>query len=459
MRLNTLTRRTFLGAGLALLPLVSGCGSAGSLFTPKPDPTDNNVPTAYASLAINWPQLGRSVDAPTSARSAKITIKRASASDQSDVVFVASRDDSKNGTYSASYRSDQSVYTGKRNITVEFYTLPEGNGTVVASATGLIAIEDNGQIQQSISFDRKIGSVEVEAGQIVTVGSQIYLRYSVRDGAGNLIAVSPGSAQFAVASGAGNLTAMGEVAKGLVGGVATVTATVDGVTSPAAEIAVQASVKVALIANPDDAEVVAFKQYLTARNVTYSSFNDVPDATTLSAFDVLMATGDMAQNAFIGTDDASKIKAYLYSGRGVILFGNAPLRLTGTGDTKAIASWFGGVNDIQGPGGFDGYARNTTGGQFNLPLTAQPGSKISEGGIHAYRVDRSDITNPQTEFVLSLKSYYGDFTTAFAYNTKSQDRPSGGKLYWQSHPYNTDSTYSSKIIDILLAATNWAGGR
>ena len=455
MERTRISRRGFLGiVGLTAFPLVTGCGGSGGIFSPKPDPIETS-PTARATVTINWPQLGRALDAPTSARSAKIVVKSASTSGQSDVTFIANRDATKNGAHSETYDSSQSVYTGKRNITVEFYTLPDANGSVVASASALIGIEGNGQIQQAITLERKVGSVTVAVGQIVNVGSQIYLNYTVKDAMGNLIAVAPGSAQFTVASGADKVTTVGEVATGKAGGSATVTATVDGIASPAAAITIQASVRVALIANPDDAEVVAFKQYLIARSVTFTAYNDVPAAATLQNFDLMMVTGDMAQNAYISPDDAAKIKAYLDSGRGVILFGNAPLKLTGSGDTKSIASWFGGVNDINGPTEFYGAARKTTGGIFNLPVTINTSSLVTDGGIHAYRINKSDVINPALEPILTnMYSYQGDFYSAFAFIPTS-----GGRLYWQGHPYSTDTQYSSKVIDLLLAATNWAGGR
>ena len=448
-----ISRRGFLGIiSMSILPFASGCGGANTIFGPKPDPIETS-PTNRAYLTINWPQLGRALDGPTSARSAKITIKKASTNDQSDVVFIANRDATKPGSHAATYDSGQGIYTGKRNITIEFYTLPEGAGTIVASASALIGIESNGQIQQTITLERKVGSVEVAAGQIVTAGTQIYLTYSVKDVAGNVIAVASGSAQFTVTVGSDKVTTVGEVATGKSGGTASVTATVDGVTSAASEITIQASVRVALVANPDDAEVVAFKQYLIARSVTFTAYNDVPDATILQNFDVMMLTGDMAQNAYIGPDDAAKIKAYLDSGRGVIMFGNAPLKLTGSGDTKAIAAWFGGVNDIDGPQEFYGKARNTTGGLFNLPLTITPGSLVTDNGIHAYSIRRSNIVNPATESVL-VDTFFADDVKAFAFVPTT-----GGRLYWQGHPYSTDTQYSSKIIDLVLAATNWAGGR
>lgn len=450
-----ISRRGFLGLiGISMLPVVSGCGGANTIFAPKPDPIETS-PTNRAYLTINWQQLGRALDGPTSARSAKITIKKASINDQSDVVFIANRDSTKPGSHSATYESGQGIYTGKRNIVIEFYTLPEAAGNIVASASALIGIESNGQIQQAITLERKVGSVEVAAGQIVTAGTQIYLTYTVKDIAGNVIAVAPGSAQFTVTTGSDKVTTVGEVATGKSGGTASVTATVDGLTSAPSEITIQASVRVALIANPDDAEVVAFKQYLIARSVTFTAYNDVPDAATLQNFDVMMVTGDMAQNAYVGPDDAVKVKAYLDSGRGVILFGNAPLKLTGSNDTKSIASWFGGVNDINGPTKFYGAARKTTGGIFNLPLTINTTSLVTDGGIHAYWINKSDVINPALEPVLTnMYGYQGDFYSAFAFVPTS-----GGRLYWQGHPYSTDTQYSSKVIDLLLAATNWAGGR
>ncbi|MGC4044289.1 MAG: hypothetical protein QM758_10870 [Armatimonas sp.] len=450
---RTLLHTVLLAATISLTALAPmGCGSGNSLFGPKPDPIETST-TATPQVTINWPQLGRALDAPTSARSVRITIKRASTSDQSDVSFIANRDEAKNGAYSASYRADHGVYTGKRNVTLEFFSLPDANGSLVASASTLSRIETNGQLTEAISLDRKVASVEVNPGQIVTAGSQIYLGYIARDADGNTLALSPGSAQFTLVSGADKISVGGEVATGKAGGSATVTATIDGIVSAATEVVVQPSVRVALIANPDDAEVVAFKQYLNTRNVTFTAYNDVPDAATLQNFDVMMLTGDLAQSAFINTDDTAKVKAFLDSNRGVVFFGNAPARLAGGYDTSVIASWFGGVNRIDGDRGFYGDARSTTGGKFNLPISISTGSQVSSGGEHSYYIFKNHVINPATEPVL-VSAYYSDSLSAFAFEPAS-----GGRIYWQGHPYSTNTQYSARVIDLVLAATNWAGGR
>ena len=43
---------------------------------------------------------------------------------------------------------------------------------------------------------------------------------------------------------------------------------------------------------------------------------------------------------------------------------------------------------------------------------------------------------------------------AFAYAP-----PTGGRVYWQFHPFGTQPANAQKITDLLIAGTNWAAGR
>ena len=87
-----------------------------------------------------------------------------------------------------------------------------------------------------IAIEGTIASVAITTGQIVTVGTPAKLAFTCRDASGALVTVTPDSAVFSVVDGFPHLEFANGMATGLVPGTATVKATVDSATSPAASV-------------------------------------------------------------------------------------------------------------------------------------------------------------------------------------------------------------------------------
>jgi len=436
------SRALLLMAVLGCLFILTGCGGGSDSITP------GTPPTSRVRLTINWAERTRNVSLPTSALSAVVKLPGAN-TNGGDVVFTIDRDNN-TAAHAQVYESNADVYTGQRRIEVTFFADPQGNGSVVATASATVRVLEDGTIQDTITnVQQAIAAVEVAPGQSLTVGEQKFLNFTARRAGGEIVAVSAGSARFTVVGGGDKLSVNGVVGQGLAGGVAQVTVTVDNVISAPADVSVQSAVKIAYVANGQNPQVIAFLQLLQARNVTPTRFDAIPDPATLQQFDVLM----VGASGNIGTADAPKVEAFLNAGKGVVLLGYAP-RVLATGnsendDTSSIASWFRGVARVRDDFFRTSYVRANP-GKFPLPAGILPGEQIypSSNGILIFSVD---VKNPTVDFVAGD----GDRITALAYELPS----GGGRVYWQFHPYGPDSAYSDKVLSLLLAGTNWTAKR
>lgn len=423
---------------------LAGCGGSGT------DPIDVDTPLSRYRLTINWAERSRNINAPGSALSAVVRLIGANVN-RGDVVFTANRD-ANPAAHSQTYESDDRAYIGNRQIEVTFFADANGTGSVVAIANATIPILGDGTIQNTITnIQKAITSVEVSAGQSLLVGEQKFLTFTARGTGGEIIAVSPGSARFSVANGADKLSVNGIVAQGLAAGVASVAATVDTVTSSPADVTVQPQVKIALVANGQDPQVIAFLQQLQALSITPTRFDAIPDPGTLQQFDVLM----VGASGNIGTADAGKVEAFLNAGKGAVLLSGAP-RLLATGNirnssTSSISSWFAGVKELN-QRYYVEYSARANSGSFPLPTSILPGNLVYADN-EVWYVDKDDIQNPTVDQV--LKTQNNDYVVgALAY-----ELPSGGRIYWQFHPYGPKSEYSSKVLSLLIAGTNWTAKR
>jgi hypothetical protein len=429
---------------LAFALVATGCGGS------QTSSTGTDTPTRQVQFTINWAERSRDINAPASALSATFRVKKAKANDaSSDVLKLVDREDG-TAAYSKTYTTDDAAYVGTRDVEVTFFAAKGGLGAVVATAGARLEIGDDGSLKSNITnVQKKIASVEVPA-QTLNAGEQQYLSYSARDANGQVVAVAPGSAFFQVMSGKDTImTAAGEVGTGIAGGQATVTATVDGVTSSPAAFTVRPSVNVAVIGNPNDPQVISTHQSLDGRKVSHTMFSSLPDPATLQSFDVLMVLGSTDNFAGgVSTGDAGKVKAFLDSGRGVVLLSNAPALLAGGEDLTSISSWFGGVSRI-GFGWDAPASARTSSGDFALPPSIGSGAEVHHG--NAWQV--SNIQNATVDKVL-ISGSQRENASAIAY-----ELPGGSRVYWQFHPYSLESEYSSKVLDLLIAGTNWTAKR
>jgi YVTN family beta-propeller protein len=215
----------------AIVACLSGCGGGGSGGSQSAAPIPPRV-------VIRWAARSRDLIAPSSALSAVVTFVHASP-DGSDASFVVNRRQDP-AAYAALALSPPPVLVGATLLTVHFYAQDNGNGAVVGQADAEVRVQSDGSLVKpdgsalgDISTYGSIAAVEVPPGQSVLVGQDLSISFTVRDAAGNVLAVTPGSAIFTLSGGGEFLSvnASGN-AHGKAQGAATVDATVDGIRSP-----------------------------------------------------------------------------------------------------------------------------------------------------------------------------------------------------------------------------------
>ncbi|MGV3613831.1 MAG: hypothetical protein ACO1SV_00730 [Fimbriimonas sp.] len=133
---------------------------------------------------------------------------------------------------------------------VRFYAQAGGGGDLVGTASATVPVAEDGTISTTIATEGVVQTVEVPADQSLSVGETRTLQFGAKSQDGDLVAVTPGSATWAVVSGGEKLTLNGGDATGVAAGNAQVTATVDGKTSPPASVSVVAPEEVAVTIAP-----------------------------------------------------------------------------------------------------------------------------------------------------------------------------------------------------------------
>lgn len=224
--------------------------------------------TTPLTLQINWGARSRALNAPASALSAKVILQKAIA-DGSDFSWTINRN-ANLAAHNETYTSIVPVKVGKTTLQAEFRAEAGGSGAVVGTAAASVTVTDNGGGIGDIVTAGTVASVEIAAGQTLTVGQTAQLTAAVRDAGGALLAVSPGSLKFSVGDGGDTLqvSASGE-ATALKAGTAAVTAAADGKTSAAQTVTVKAPpANIGISISPQTVSVVAGKTQTFAATVT-----------------------------------------------------------------------------------------------------------------------------------------------------------------------------------------------
>jgi hypothetical protein len=236
---------------LALFPL--GCGGGGGTVqaTPTPvpgggggaTPTPGPVQTAGFKVKIEWGARSRVVGL-SSALSARITMAGANPAG-GDISWVVNRPDGI-GESAVSYDSPVRAKVGTYLLTVKFYTQPLASGDEAGFAQASASVLADGSVTVTISTYTGMSSVELIAGQSISVGETKDLAFSAKNAAGNVVAVTRGSAFFTVVADATNLGVVsnGSAVKGLRPTQATVTVRVDSATSAATVVKVNSPTSV-----------------------------------------------------------------------------------------------------------------------------------------------------------------------------------------------------------------------
>jgi outer membrane protein assembly factor BamB len=219
---------------LLLLAFVPSCGSGGG------DSAGGGTQTTLVKADIHWPARSRTLNAPSSALSAILTLPKANP-DGTDFKWTINRDAAL-AEHTVSYTSNNQAKVGTWPFVARFFASAGGAGSVVGVAASTVALKTDGSGIGNIAVVGTVASVEVAPGQSVLVGQTKALVFTARDSAGDILALTPGSAFFVVASGADNLqVSVDGQARGLAVGSASVVATVDGKTSPAQTVTVTSS--------------------------------------------------------------------------------------------------------------------------------------------------------------------------------------------------------------------------
>jgi pimeloyl-ACP methyl ester carboxylesterase len=206
--------------------LAPGCGGGGG--DNKPEETLTRV-----RVSIAWAERTRNVSAPGSALSAVLTISGAKA-DGSEFTYLANRDQSNLAAHTQIYVPVEQVKVGNYPFALQFYAATDGQGDVVGTASGSVTIRyaSGGSELPSVATTGKITSVEVVAGQTLTVGEKKEITFRALGQSGEIIAIVPGAERWTVESGNEKLSVSptGE-ATAILPGQASVRVKVDGIQS------------------------------------------------------------------------------------------------------------------------------------------------------------------------------------------------------------------------------------
>ena len=211
--------------------------------------SDSGTSTVQAApqFSIFWPDQARTVTAPSSAESVRVTF----AADRAALPnYIVNRPGGAEAQL-VSYTSPTKIAIGNVVATFTFFAQPNGEGSVVGRAVDEFTLALDGSGMGNVTVEGTVAIVTVSSGQAVSVGEATDLSVAVQTASGDTLVVDSKTVFWAVTSGSANLRfdANGK-ATGLASGTATVVATVDGKSSAPQTITVTAQPKVELIPFP-----------------------------------------------------------------------------------------------------------------------------------------------------------------------------------------------------------------
>lgn len=180
---------------LAWSVALAGCSAIIDVLTEK----------TKVKVTISWPALSQSLPqkailAPGSARVAVIRLTGA-AIGGGDFEFSVDRP-SDTAAVVKSYESSAQALPGTYPLWIGFCTSSgEVMGSPVGEAYDVVALNSDGTGIADIAVEGTVARVEVQTGQSVRVGEIKSLAYTVRNGAGALLAVAPSSVFWGVTEG------------------------------------------------------------------------------------------------------------------------------------------------------------------------------------------------------------------------------------------------------------------
>jgi alpha-tubulin suppressor-like RCC1 family protein len=201
---------------------ICGCGSSSSTTAPL---------TSRVAFTVQWPAPSRLI--PLAANSIKLSLSQNGNLLDSTVLARPAQ----GGPASAVIAN---LPAGDLLATATAY--PNADGTGVAQARATVPVTTViGQVSPvHLTMASTVTAVTVPAGQQVPIGATQDLLFTATDAQGSTVIVSPAALTVTVVSGIGQLQSTGSQIQGLAAGTATVTASVDGITSPPQTVMVTA---------------------------------------------------------------------------------------------------------------------------------------------------------------------------------------------------------------------------
>lgn len=234
----------------ALMILLSGCTAR---VAPNPFAVQGGLSRALR-VTINWPERSRAINAPSAALSAVVTLQGAGPTG-TDISIVVNRTGPETA-HSETYDRTVQVRNGTFPLQINYFAEtggPSPTSPLVAEAflqrinvlpdsSGIADITPGGPANPGLDmdFNSTIQSVEVDPGAPILVGETRDLLFTARAADGSVIPISRGSLIFRAAAGSQTVLLLTDdgVATGVSPGTASVTATVNGITSPPVNVTV-----------------------------------------------------------------------------------------------------------------------------------------------------------------------------------------------------------------------------
>ncbi len=206
-------------------------GIQGQIALSAPEPRQGRV-----TASLSWGARSRAASGLTSALSARITVE--DPRPRGTLSFLVNRDTVSLAAYTRSYTSTEFTRVGPKTVTITFYAQPDGQGAVVGVAQGTATLLPDGSGLGSYTTNGTIKTVTLALGSSnIFVRRTTTLIASPRDSNNFIVAVTPGSFLYQVASGTASSLQFGQnvsgndIVTGLSAGNVQLTVSVDGLTS------------------------------------------------------------------------------------------------------------------------------------------------------------------------------------------------------------------------------------
>ncbi len=217
--MKTVSRLLF----VLLIAALIGCGGLGS-----------EIASSFPKVTVAWPSLDRSIEAPTYAKSAGITLTN-SVTNKVTRWFVDRP--SGNNQQTVSYTCSEKLNTGNGQLHVDFYSGQGGAGEIVATAAASIQLDDKGILHNSaggdlgtITYGTVLNGLSLNISEL-SIGSTSPLIFSGYVG-NTLIAIPQSLVQVNVAENPQLISIVDRNVTGVAEGLVTISASFESVSWP-----------------------------------------------------------------------------------------------------------------------------------------------------------------------------------------------------------------------------------